>query len=176
MEGTIGEIRMFAADFAPRNWQFCNNQLLQISTNAALFSILGTTYGGNGVQTFALPDLRGRTPVGTGSTYDLGEITGIESATITANNLPSHNHAVGGSIKMLTTTVGANAPSPVGNYFANDGSTKYNTTSGGGTMKPANTSGLAIGVAGNGQGPTNLMPYLAINYIICLQGIFPSRN
>ncbi len=179
MEGTIGEIRLFAATFSPRFWAYCNGQLLSISQNTALFSILGTTYGGNGQTTFGLPNMQSRVAVGTGtgpglSNYQLGQLTGTESNTITAANIPSHTHAITGAAKMLTTTAPANAPAAGGNYFANDGSPKFKTTGGGGTMKPAT---VAVGLASSGGTPvSNLMPYTAISYIICLQGIFPSRN
>jgi microcystin-dependent protein len=179
MEGTIAEIRLFAPNFAPRNWAFCNGQILPIAQNQALFSVLGTTYGGNGQTTFALPNLQSRSAVGAGngiglSPYALGQVSGVESATITGNNVPPHNHPVTGSIKMLTSTTPANAETPVNNYFANDGSPKYNTSGSGTTMAPA-TLNLAVGAGGNGLA-SNLMPYLGMNYIICLFGIFPSRN
>ncbi len=178
MEGYIGEIRMFAATFNPRNWAFCNNQLLPISQNTALFSILGTTYGGNGQTTFALPGMQGRAPVspGTGpglSNYVLGQLSGTESTAITGANVPSHTHVIGGTAKMLTTPAAANANNPANNYFANDGSAKYKT-SGSGTMKPADVA-VSLG-AGAGSPVNNMMPYTAINYIICMFGIFPSRN
>ena len=169
---------MFAATFNPRFWAYCNGQLLNISTNTALFSILGTTYGGNGTVTFGLPDMRSRVAVGTGqgpglSNYVLGQLSGIETNTLLVSNLPSHTHVIGGSAKMLTTTAGADTPAPAGNYFANDGSPKYRT-SGSGTMKPA-TVALALAPSGGTPVP-NIMPYTGISYIICLSGIFPSRN
>lgn len=176
MEGTIGEIRMFAGNFAPRSWAFCSAQLLPISQNTALFSILGTTYGGNGQTTFGLPDLRGRMPVGTGQNYTLGQVSGSETTTLNVNNLPSHNHTVGGTIKMLTSTTPANAQTPGGNYFATDGTKKYNAENSGAGMKSANTSGLQISPAGGSQPIGNMPPYAALNYIICMFGIFPSRN
>ena len=178
MEGTMGEINMFAANFAPRNWAYCNGQILQISTNTALFSLLGTTYGGNGTVTFALPNMQSRVAVGTGqgpglSNYVLGQMTGTETNTLTAANLPAHTHVIAGAAKMLTTTVPANAATPGGNYFANDGSAKYKTT-GTGTMKPAT---VAVGLGASGGTPVNnIQPYTAISYIICLFGIFPTRN
>lgn len=179
MEGTIAEIRMFAGNFAPKNWAYCNGQILQISTNSALFSLLGTTYGGNGTVTFALPNMQSRVAVGTGtgpglSNYQLGEMTGTESNTLTTANLPSHTHAIGGAAKMLTTTAAANALAPGGNYFANDGTPRNKTTGGGGTMKPA-TVALALGSSGGTPVP-NIMPYLGISYIICMFGIYPTRN
>ncbi len=179
MEGTIGEIRMFAATFSPRFWAYCNGQLLAIAQNQALFSILGTTYGGNGTTNFALPNMQSRVAVGTGngpglSSYQLGQQSGIENNTIVAANIPSHTHVIAGSAKMLTTTAAANSETAGGNYFANDGSPKYKPAGGGGTMKPAT---VAVGLGASGGTPvSNIMPYTAISYIICLQGIFPSRN
>lgn len=178
MEGTIGEIRMFAANFAPRNWAYCNGQLLPIAQNQALFSILGTTYGGNGVQTFGLPNFQSRVAIGTGNgpgltPVQLGSVIGSESNTITSANIPLHTHSIAGTAKMLTTTTPANAPNPGGNYFANDGSPKYKST-GTDTMKPAT---VAVGLAPSGGVPVpNIMPYTSISYIICLFGIFPTRN
>lgn len=179
MEGTIGEIRMFAATFNPRFWAYCNGQILNISTNTALFSILGTTYGGNGTTNFSLPNMQSRVAVGTGpgpglSIYSLGQMSGTEVNTLLVSNLPSHTHVIGGSAKMLTTTVPANALTPGGNYLANDTTPKYKTTGGGGTMKPA-TVAVSLAPAGGTPVP-NIMPYTGISYIICLSGIFPSRN
>lgn len=179
MEGTIGEIRMFAATFSPRFWAYCNGQLLAINQNTALFSILGTTYGGNGTTNFALPNMQSRVAVGTGtgpglSNYVLGQLSGVENNTITTANIPSHTHAITGAARMLTTTAPANAVAPTGNYFANDATPKYKNSGAGDTMKPANVA-LALGSSG-GTPVSNLMPYTAISYIICLQGIFPARN
>jgi microcystin-dependent protein len=179
MEGYIGEIRMFAATFAPKYWAYCNGQLLAINTNQALFSILGTTYGGNGTTNFALPNMQSRVAVGTGngpglSNYSIGQLSGVENNNITAANIPSHTHAIAGAAKMLTTTAAANALTAAGNYFANDGSTKYKNAGGGGIMKPA-TVAVALGASG-GTPVTNIMPYTAVSYIICLAGIYPSRN
>ena len=178
MDGTIAEIRMFAATFSPRNWLYCNGQIMSIAQNTAMFSLLGTTYGGNGQTTFAIPDLRSRVPVGTGAgpgltNYALGQLAGTETNTIVVANLPAHTHAIGGTAKMLTTAVPANAPAPAGNYFASDTSTKFKAT-GSGTMKPA-TVALTLGPSG-GTPVNNIMPYTAISYIICQFGIFPSRN
>lgn len=179
MEGTIGEIRMFAATFSPKFWAYCNGQLLPIAQNQALFSILGTTYGGNGQTTFALPDMRSRVAVGTGfgpglSFYQLGQLSGTETNTIAAAHLPSHTHAIAGNAKMLTTPAPANALTPGGNYFANDTTPKYKTSGGGGTLKPAT---VAVGLGSSGGTPiSNIMPYNGISYIICLSGIFPSIN
>lgn len=181
MDGYIGEIRLFAPNFAPRSWAFCNGQLLLINQNQALFSILGTYYGGNGVTTFALPDLRSKTAIGVGqgpglSNYNIGQVTGSAATTLNASQLPPHTHTtVTGTIKMPTTSQPADSESPVGNYFANDGSNKFDPQNDGVTMKPANVN-LAAANLSNSTPVNNMMPYLAINYIICLQGYFPSRN
>ena len=180
MEGTISEIRLFAGNFAPKTWQFCAGQLLNISTNQALFSLLGTTYGGNGVQTFALPDLRGRVAVGTGTgpglpESTLGEINGFPTITATINNLPTHTH-VGTtaqySIKAFSD--GGDKGTPAGNNLA--------ALAGLFTEQPANSAlqpinaTLSVGVTGASQ-PINIMqPYIGMNYVICTNGIFPSRN
>ena len=180
MEGTIAEIRMFAGNFSPRNWAFCNGQIMSIAQNTALFSLLGTTYGGNGQTTFALPDFRGRTAIGTGqgpglSNVQLGEIAGAQSVTLTTGNMPAHTHPLTGTV------------SPQGNQGAtglsNDPSNRRlagtNIFTGAATdlatMAPA-VSTLAIGATGGSQPISNLMPYTGMNYIICLFGIFPSRN
>ena len=180
MEGFIGEIRLFAPSFAPQFWAFCNGQILAINQNQALFSILGTTYGGNGVSTFALPDLRGKAPIGVGqgpglSNYILGQQTGTSVNTLTGSNLPPHNHTITGTINMRTTSILADSESPGGNYFANDGTTKFDAQNDNVTMKPAIVN-LAAGNPGTAGSVNNMMPYMAINYIICLTGTFPSRN
>jgi microcystin-dependent protein len=179
MEGYIGEIRLFAPNFAPKSWAFCNGQILAISQNQALFSILGTTYGGNGVTTFALPDLRGRSAVSAGngpglSGYILGQLTGSPTTVLLASQLPQHNHTITGSISMRTTAAAADNETPTGNFIANDGSTKFDTSHDNVTMQPVNVNLLAN--AGASNSINNMMPYLAVNYIICLTGIYPSRN
>ena len=180
MEGTIGEIRMFAGNFAPRTWAFCSNQIMPIAQNTALFSILGTTYGGNGQTTFALPDFRGRVAVGTGqgpglANITLGQLSGTTSVTLTTGNMPAHTHPLTGTV------------SPQGNQGAtglsNDPSNRRlagtNIFTGAATdlatMAPA-VSTLAIGVTGGSQPFSIMPPYLGMNYIICLFGIFPSRD
>ncbi|MCR2806632.1 phage tail protein [Paenibacillus soyae] len=165
-ESYIGEIKLFGFGFTPKNWLPCQGQLLPINQNQALFAILGTTYGGNGVTTFALPDLRGRVPVHTGNGVTLGQIAGAESHTLTLNEIPAHTHTVSAS-----TTV-SNQYSPVGNVWAE----AANGTS---VFSPeANTTlrADAIGAAGGSQPHTNMQPYLAMNYCICVNGIFPSQN
>lgn len=173
----IGEIRIFGGTYAPNGWALCQGQLLQISQNAALFSILGTTYGGNGIQTFALPNLQGRVPVGFGqgqglSPYVQGQVGGVENQALTAQQMPSHSHSVNATETQSTTspkgTVPANTqpptpgPAPKAYGAAPDGSTVMNNA--------------MIGNTGGNQPFSIVQPYLAINYIIALQGIFPSRN
>jgi microcystin-dependent protein len=175
-DGIMSEVRMFAGNFAPKAWAICDGSLLSISTNAALFSLLGKTFGGDGISNFALPDLRGRTPIGPTSTLLQGQIMGNESTTLSPANLVPHNHNVSGAIQMLTTALPAGALTPGGNYFANDGSTlRFDTTNDGVTME-APMVNLTIGPAGSGAPVPNMMPYVVINYIICIAGIFPSRN
>lgn len=171
----IGSIAMFAGNFAPSGYALCQGQILPISQNTALFSILGTTYGGNGQTTFALPDLQGRAPIGAGqglglSNINLGQPGGGESASITTNNMPSHTHTLAASSQP-----GGQA-TPQGNVIAvpvdstgNPG-TAFNPTS---NVQMASAS---IGPAGNGQPMSIRNPFLGINYIIALQGIYPSRS
>jgi microcystin-dependent protein len=173
----LGAIFMFAGNFAPSGYQLCQGQTLSISQNAALFSIMGTTYGGNGTTTFQLPNLRGRGPIGQGtgpglSTINLGQSAGAENVTILASNMPAHNHTIA-----VSTAAGAKN-SPESNYLAqtsdSDGNpyATYNSSSTSTqTLAPA-----AVSVAGQSL-PLNIQnPYLGINFIIAMQGIFPSRN
>ena len=182
MEGTIGEIRMFAGTFAPRNWAFCAGQLMSISQNTALFSILGTTYGGNGQTTFALPDLRSRVPKGTGqgpglTNITLGEVSGTETVTLLTTQMPAHTHTA--TAAMAVNQNAGTSANPVNKYLAGGSDATgnpiptYADAAAGG-----NLSGLSvnIGVAGNSQPVPIANPYLGMNYIICLFGIFPSRN
>ena len=178
MEGTIGELRMFAGNFAPRNWAFCAGQLMSISQNTALFSILGTTYGGNGQTTFALPDLRSRVPVGTGqgpglSNISLGEQSGEAVHTLLTTEMPAHNHGINGNATGL-----ANSAAPAGNSIGigvvpstNTPVNMYNSAAPGAALNPQ-----TCGIAGGSQPHNNMQPYLGMNYIICLFVIFPSRN
>jgi len=166
-EPFMGEIRPFAFDFAPKGWAMCIGQLLAINQNQALFSILGNTYGGNGQTTFALPDLRGRSPLhwdGMNGQFPLGSRQGAESITFTVANLPPHNHL------MMASPAQADSVSPQGGLLASPaGHNIYGNT--------ANTTiNTAVGAAGNGQPVSKLQPYLVINYCIALVGIFPSRT
>ncbi|MCW5958515.1 MAG: phage tail protein [Pyrinomonadaceae bacterium] len=171
----LGEIVMFGGNFAPRSWAFCSGQLLPIAQNTALFSILGTTYGGNGQTTFALPDLRGRVPMHPGSgpglsPRSLGEQGGVENVTLITSQIPSHNHTA-------TTTANANSgPAsdtvPTGNFLAegNNYNSAFNTQMNNGAVQ------VTIGNSGGSQPHSNIQPFTCINFIIALQGIFPSRN
>jgi len=170
----LGEIRMFAGNFAIAGWALCNGQLLSISQNTALFAILGTTYGGDGVSTFALPDLRGRVPihvgqgVGLSNAYILGQETGVESVTLTASQMPVHTHLV------QCNTGGGNQASPSANLPAVEStgtSLDFSDAGANATMNPA-----MIQSAGSGTPINNIQPYLCVNFIIALEGIFPSRN
>ncbi|MCW2497673.1 tail fiber protein [Jatrophihabitans sp.] len=167
----VGEIRMFAGNFAPQGWAFCNGQLIAISQNTALFSILGTNYGGNGSSTFGLPDLRGRVPVhwqqGPGlSTYNVGQAGGAESVTLTAQQLPAHSHTVAVNPRRGTLT------EPEGNVLAATvGSSYAPSPTAGYAMNPSAISG-----GGGGQAHSILQPYLAVSFIIAMQGIYPARN
>ncbi len=168
----LGMIAMFGFNFAPRGWAFCNGQILPIAQNTALFSLLGTTYGGNGQTTFALPDLRGRVPIGQFqgpglSDYTLGQVAGSETVTLLSTQIPAHTHTLNGITQAGTSAV------PTGNLPANTGALdkEYGIP---GTLTPMNAQ--AIGSTGGNQPHSNMQPYLAINYCIALQGIFPSRN
>lgn len=197
---TIGEIAMFAGNFAPRGWAFCSGQILPISANQALFSIIGTTYGGDGRTTLALPDLRGRVAIHSGdgsrgpglSPRPLGQRSGQETHTLTVQEMPSHNHPTTNTpgadqhIK-LSTEQGVNeTPAPgdipaIGNYVSGvakksiTGFGPLNANSVDGQAISGN-AGLTVGNNGGQQPHNNMQPYLAINYIIALTGIFPSRS
>lgn len=165
----IGEIRAFGFTFAPRGWALCNGQLMSIAQNTALFSLLGTTYGGNGQTTFGLPDLRGRAALHFGqgpglSARSQGEVSGTESHTLLSTELPAHNHAV----SQPTSSGEKTTNRPAGAVPARGGA--YST----GT--PDGSSALTVGPAGGSQPHNNMQPYLVVNYCIALQGIFPSRN
>jgi microcystin-dependent protein len=162
----IGEIRMFAGDFAPHDWALCEGQLLAISQNDTLFQLIGTTYGGDGVSTFALPDLRGRVPMHVGPGFSLGQLQGDEQITLTQSQIPAHSHAAGAS-----SGVGASAD-PSGRLPARNaaGVPAYALTSNT-DLAPA-----ALLAAGGSSAHTNMQPYLGINFIISLSGIFPSQS
>ena len=196
MDPFIGEIVMFGGNFAPRGWAFCDGQLLPIAQNTALFSILGTTYGGDGRTTFALPDLRGRAPIGPrqgpGLTdYRLGQRSGQETVTLNVTQIPSHNHATQNNpstdqhIQLSTNDAVNETPAPgdipaVANY--QDGLVTKKVKTFGPATNVVNgqtisaNAGLNILNTGGNLAHNNMQPYVAINYIIALVGIFPSRN
>jgi microcystin-dependent protein len=181
MEGTIAEIRMFAGNFAPRNWAFCNSQVLSIAQNTALFSLLGTTYGGNGQTTFSLPDLRGRVPVGTGQgpglpNIQLGEISGSTSVTLTTSTMPQHNHPLTGTVTQQINNDIAGLTDDATNKRLGASGNLFTAVAGDLVNMAPSASSLAVGVNGGSQPFSIMPPYLGMNYIICMFGIFPSRN
>ncbi|WP_121353651.1 phage tail protein [Flavisolibacter nicotianae] len=168
----LGEITISGINFAPRGYAFCQGQILSIAQNTALFALLGTTYGGNGQTTFALPDLRGRVPMGQGqgpglSPRTLGELSGTETVTLLSTQMPIHNHA------FTAVSDAGDTSSPSGAYLANTGALdrEYKTSGTAVQMNPA-----AVGTAGGSQPHNNMPPYLVLNFYIALEGIFPSRN
>lgn len=172
IEPFLGEIIIFAGSFAPRGYAFCDGQILSIAQYSALFSILGTTYGGDGRTTFALPDLRGRFPMQPGqapglSPHTLGEMSGTENVTLLSTQIPAHNHP------LLASTAAGTAASPEGNLLANDGRGGPQYVAGNASTF---MSAQSIGAAGGNQPHTNMPPYLCINFCIALEGVFPSRN
>lgn len=176
----IAEIRMFAGNFAPRGWAFCQGQILSIAQNTALFSLLGTTYGGNGTTTFALPDLRGRVPVGTGQgpglpAINLGEMSGSPTHTLISTEMPAHTHAAQVTIK---TNNGAGSSSSPGNSFPAASANRdsiYSSTTDNSTLNAGATQ-VTVGNTGGSQPFSIMQPYLGMNFIIALEGVYPSRN
>jgi len=160
----IGEIRMVGFNFAPVGWTFCNGQLLPISEYDALFNLIGTTYGGDGESTFAVPNLAGRIPLHMGSGHVIGQVAGQEAVTLTTGQLPPHTHSANASSNAATAT------SPAGNVWASWGDGQYGVTA------DAPMSPTAIAAAGGGLSHENRPPFLALNFVICLSGIFPSQN
>lgn len=171
-EPFLGEIRIFAGNFAPNGWALCNGQSLSITQNTALFAILGTTYGGNGIETFALPNLQGRVPVHTGSLppldFPMGQVGGEAAHTLIAAEMPVHTHVANAS------TSKGNTAAPAAAVWAADAAgvtAEYQSGAPNTTMAPT-----AIANAGGSQPHNNLQPYLVVNFIIALVGIFPSRG
>lgn len=162
----VGEIRMFAGNFAPAGWMFCEGQLLPISENETLFNLIGTTYGGDGQSTFALPDLRGRLPLHQGNSFVLAETGGSEQITLTVNQIPAHSHA------LLASLNNATAASPTGNVTGQVGATQIYRE-----VPPASPmAAQAVSSVGGSQPHDNLQPYLCVDFIISLFGIFPSQT
>lgn len=168
----VAEIRIFPFNFAPRGWAWCDGQLLPLSQNTALFSLLGTTYGGNGKSNFALPDLQGRAPMHPGqgpglSLHDLGETGGSETVTLLESEIPAHSHALRGN-----NTLG-DTPSPLGHTLARYSNNAYQQTTNAGLVSMAPES---LPPAGGDQPHNNLQPYLTFYFAIALQGVFPPRT
>ncbi|WP_022834971.1 phage tail protein [Salisaeta longa] len=164
-EPFLGEIRLMSFNFAPRGWALCNGQILPINQNQSLYSLLGTTYGGDGRTSFALPDLRGRVPVHAGAGLSLGASGGTEAHTLTAAEMPPHAHAYGGQSNAATTD------DPIGAVFAETRTDFY--------ASPDNRRSMAAGgvqQAGGGQAHTNMQPFSVVNFCIALRGLFPSRS
>jgi microcystin-dependent protein len=180
MDEYMAIIKLFAGNFAPQGWHYCDGSLLSIAQYSALYSLLGTTYGGDGQTTFALPDLRGRAAVGAGAgpglqNYTQGQTGGVENVTLTANQLAAHNHT------LMASTTAANADSPSGAVLA-----QATATTGGGDAATMSTyltgaapntpmANTSIGASGGNQPHENRPPYLALGYIICVEGVYPSR-
>lgn len=166
MQHYIGEVRMFAGNFAPEGWMFCEGQILSIADNDALFSLIGTTYGGDGQSTFALPDLRGRLPVHRGGGFIRGGTGGAEEVTLTTGQLPAHSHA------FLASTDTGSQDTPAGNVPASSANVRM-------YIEDAPTTNLNSSVvtpSGGSQPHTNFQPYLCVNFIISMFGIFPSQT
>lgn len=169
-EPFLGEIKIVAFNFAPRGWAFCDGQILPINQNQSLYSLLGTMYGGDGRTTFALPDLRGRSPIHVGAADGgtnraLGSKAGEETHTLTGAETPAHTHPLNGTNDLATlNTPGGNVPARGGSNFYGD-------------IPPATAmDAAAVSSTGGGQGHENMMPFLVLNFVIALQGIFPPRN
>ncbi|MBZ4043296.1 phage tail protein [Flavobacterium hibisci] len=181
-EPFIGEIKIFGFDFAPRGYMSCSGQLLSIAQNTALFSLLGTMYGGNGQVTFGLPNLQGRMPIGQGQgaglpAYAMGQLAGSPNVTLLTSNIPVHTHpATGLTVNIPISTGGPDIASPEGAYLADTGVEIFSSVATANKNYGASTVAGNTGITG-GSTPFSIMnPYLVINYSIATQGIFPSRN
>jgi microcystin-dependent protein len=165
-EPFLGELRVFSFGFAPKGWALCDGQLLPINQNQALFSLLGTTYGGDGRVTFALPDLRGRVPIHVGATHTLGERSGEQAHTLAIGEVPAHTHVAKASSRPGNNVI------PTGNVLASPLNQSYRAQDNSATsLHPA-----TIGTVGGGQAHVNMQPFLTLSVCIALQGIYPSRN
>jgi microcystin-dependent protein len=180
-EPFIGQIMMFGGNFAPKGWATCDGQLLSIAQNTALFSILGTTYGGDGQTTFGLPDLRGRVPVHQGqgpglSPYTLGEVTGVENVTLIQTQIPAHTHVAASAVNVAASSL-APTDTPADSVLTGGGGINiYTPTPDGSTKMNAGMVTTTVQPSGGSQPHDNIQPLLCINFCIALEGIFPSRN
>lgn len=160
----LSEIRIFTFGFAPKGWALCNGQILPINQNQALFALLGTTYGGNGTSTFALPNLQGKVPIHEGNGFSLGQVGGEQSHTLTTAEMPQHTH------QAIASSNTANQGAATNNFWANGGQPAYATTAN------AQMVAAAVSSVGGNQPHDNMSPYLVLNFCIALTGIFPSRS
>jgi len=170
-EPFLSEIRIFSFNFAPKGWALCNGQFLPINQNQALFSLLGTVYGGNGQTTFALPNLQGRAQIHEGSGHTLGEVGGSSAVTINMQTMPTHTHPLTANMAAVGANMNVTVGVPGGNNWANTGKVQWCTSAPNAAMNPQ-----SVGNVGGSQPHTNMQPYLVLNFCIALQGIFPSQN
>lgn len=176
MDEYLGSINIFAFGFAPNGYVPCNGQLLSISQYQALFSLIGTNYGGNGITTFALPDFRGKIPISFNNSYPMGQTSGSESVTLNAAQIPQHNHPLSnGSVNAKAGSGNANSISPEGNFYATNPALTGRYSSQPDT-EMYNNAPFETASIGNAQPHENRMPFLTLNFCICLQGVFPSRS
>jgi microcystin-dependent protein len=181
MDGYLAQVKLFAATFAPRNWAFCQGQTMSIAQNTALFSLLGTTYGGNGVQTFALPNFASRVAVGTGqgnglpSNIILGQWGGTAVSTLQLNNLPAHTHAVTTAVKTNASSAADAGESPVDAVWA-AGASSFSNAKGINMNAGAVSANVNVAATGGAQPFSNMQPYLGMNFIICTMGMYPYRG
>ncbi|MFN0201235.1 MAG: phage tail protein [Bacteroidia bacterium] len=181
MDPTIGEVKLFAGNFAPMEFMLCNGAVLPINQYTALYSLLGTTYGGDGMNTFALPNLQGRVPVGAGqgpglANRVLGQTWGTENITLTTLTMPSHSHT-SQAVNVVVNSSAGGSNSPAGAYWGNASSNAYNASTDGSSLAAdAMNATVICNATGSGAAFSNLQPYLAMYYIIAVEGIYPSRN
>ncbi len=183
MDGYMGEVKMFGGNYPPKNWMYCEGQELSVNTYASLFSIIGLTYGGDGRVNFALPDLRGRTPIGYGQGPQLhnrtpGEALGAERIRLAAENMPAHSHGVAGVAGTMTCNNDAGTTlEPDGKTLGRGGTNRFNEETPGGLMETANVkvSGTSDST-GSGYSHENMQPWLCTRYIICVSGLYPPRS
>lgn len=176
----IGEIRLFAGNFAPKNWSFCQGQTINIASNSALFSILGVTYGGNGTTNFLLPNLASRACIGAGNgpgltPYALGETGGLENVTLNLTQMPAHTHMANGAFAPFVMVGTADESNPTGGYAANSTLGDVFAENGSIPMGPSPIDATISNTGGN-QPHSNVQPFLGMNYVICMYGIYPSRG
>ena len=170
-EPFLSEIRIFSFGFAPKGWALCNGQFLPINQNQALFSLLGTTYGGNGQTTFALPNLQARAPISFGSGFNLGQAGGETAHTVTMSEMPAHLHFTTQNMAVVDANTNSTIGVPTGNVWANDGKPQFTTAASNAVMHPS-----AVTNVGGNQPHINMQPFLVLNFCIALQGIFPSQT